>query len=270
MPSEPWSEIAFDFAGPFPSGLYLLVAVDENSRFPEVEIVYSTSAKAVIPRLRAIFARQGYPSVVKYDNGPPFQGQEFADFAATCGFKHRRIMPLWPEANGTVERLNKFVRASVSADKDWKSEFHSFLMHYRATPHCATQISLFEALTGRKMNMGLPDIPNSKPTPISSRVSMNDAVSKSKMKEYADKRRHTAPSPLIPGDHVLVKQPKINKLTPLYKSDPYTVVKKHGSMVTAERDGHSVTRNSSYFRPIKVVMLPEEKEEVNDTDKENT
>ncbi|MCG7866506.1 MAG: hypothetical protein JAY74_09055 [Candidatus Thiodiazotropha taylori] len=60
LPPEPWSEIALDFAGPFPSGQYVLVALDEHSRFPEVEIVPSTSAKTVIPRLSSIFARQGF------------------------------------------------------------------------------------------------------------------------------------------------------------------------------------------------------------------
>lgn len=102
LPSGPWSEVAVDFAGPFPSGQYLLVVVYEYSRFPEVEIIHSTSAKVVLPRLKSIFARQGLPSVVKTDNGPPFQGQEFADFAVICGFKHRKITPLWPEANGGV------------------------------------------------------------------------------------------------------------------------------------------------------------------------
>lgn len=167
LPSKPWSEVAVDFAGPFPSGQYLLVVVDEHSRFPEVEVVHSISAKVVIPRLSSIFARQGYPSVVKSDNGPPFQGQEFTEFAATCGFKHRRITPLWPEANGTVERfmgtLNKFIRAAVTDNRDWRNELPSFLMHYRATPHSATQISPFEALTGRKMNVGFPEIPKPKP-----------------------------------------------------------------------------------------------------------
>ena len=256
LPSEPWSEIAVDFAGPFPSGHYMLVVVDEHSRFPEVEIIHSTSAKAVIPRLNAIFSRQGYPKIVKSDNGPPFQGQEFAEFATVCGFRHRRITPLWPEANGTAERfmstLNKFVHAAVADKQDWKNELSNFLMHYRATPHSATQISPFEALTGRKMNIGFPEVPKPKSIPLATRITHNDAVSKSKMKEYADKKRHTTPSSLSQGDHVLVKQRKLDKLTPPYNPDPYTVIEKRGSMVIADRDGHTVTRNSSQFRPVKI------------------
>ena len=38
--------------------------MDDYSRFPEVEIFGSTSAKTVIPKLDSIFARQGIPVVV--------------------------------------------------------------------------------------------------------------------------------------------------------------------------------------------------------------
>ena len=62
-----------DFPVPFPSGDYLLVVIDEYSRFPEVEIVKSTSATSVIPKLDFIFARQGIPDELKTDNAPPLQ-----------------------------------------------------------------------------------------------------------------------------------------------------------------------------------------------------
>ena len=61
LPSAPWKEAAIDVAGPFPSGDYIMVVIDEYSRFPEVELLTSRSAKAVTPKLDAIFARQGVP-----------------------------------------------------------------------------------------------------------------------------------------------------------------------------------------------------------------
>lgn len=162
LPPGPWSEVAIDFSGPFPSGDYFLLVLDEYSRYPEIEVGTSTSAKTAIPRLQSIFSRQGYPTVVKCDNGPPFQGQDFADFASMCGFKHRRITPLWPEANGAVERfmavINKFVRSMISESRNLKSELASFLLHDRATPHSSTKVSTFEATTGRKMNIGIPKV----------------------------------------------------------------------------------------------------------------
>jgi hypothetical protein len=65
LPHAPWQEVAADFVGLFPSGELLLVVVDEISRFPEVEIVTTTSARAVIPKLDNIFSRQGVPVVLK-------------------------------------------------------------------------------------------------------------------------------------------------------------------------------------------------------------
>ena len=60
------------------AGHYVLVAIDDYSRSPEVKIVHSTSAKAVLPKLDGFFAAYGVPQVFKSDNGPPFNGHEFA------------------------------------------------------------------------------------------------------------------------------------------------------------------------------------------------
>jgi len=91
LPSAPWKEVAIDFAGPFPSGDYIMVVTDKFSHFPEVEILTSTSAKAVIPKLDAFEKRA--LDVLKSDNGPPFNGHEFKNFSEYPGFKHRRITP---------------------------------------------------------------------------------------------------------------------------------------------------------------------------------
>ena len=61
LPSAPWKNVSLDFLSPIPTGEYLLVVMDDYSRLPEVEIVTSTAATAVIPKLDSIFARQGIP-----------------------------------------------------------------------------------------------------------------------------------------------------------------------------------------------------------------
>ena len=57
--------------------------VDNYSRFPFVEPVSSTSARAVIPKLDQLFSSFGPPRIVKFVNGPPFNGEEFTKFAYT-------------------------------------------------------------------------------------------------------------------------------------------------------------------------------------------
>lgn len=79
-------EVSVDFTGPFTSGDYLLVVVDDHSRYQEVEIVKSTAASAVIPKLDKIFSTFGIPKIFKTDNGPPFNNHCFADFSSYLGF----------------------------------------------------------------------------------------------------------------------------------------------------------------------------------------
>ena len=153
LPSAPWKEVAVDFAGPFPSGDYIMVVTDEFSRFLEVEILTSTSARAVIP----------IPDVLKSDNGPPFNGHEFKNFADCLGFKHRKITPCWPRANGEAERLvqtlEKSIRIAHLEGKNWKQELYKVLRQYRATPHSTTSVSPSEALNNRKLKTTIPELP---------------------------------------------------------------------------------------------------------------
>ena len=88
LPERPWQKISLDFSGPYPSGEYCLIVVDDYSRYPVVELVSTTSAAAVIPRLDKIFSMFGIPEKSKSDNGPPFQSREFAEYAKTQGFRH--------------------------------------------------------------------------------------------------------------------------------------------------------------------------------------
>ena len=255
LPSAPWKEVAVDFTGPYASGEYLLVVVDEYSRYPEVEIVTSTSSKATIPKLDAIFARQGVPDVVKTDNGPPFHGHEFARFSAYLGFTHRRVTPLWPRANGEVERLNrtlgKVIRTAESEGVSWKQQLYKFLRQYRATPHSTTNVSPSEALNSRKLKCELPELQ----TPMQSHkhdafLRERDAQQKSQMKEYTDNLLHAKPSNLKEGDTVLVRQPKKTKHTPPFNPQPFEVMTRRGNMIVARRGEKITKRNISHFKRI--------------------
>ncbi len=72
LPDNPFDEVSIDFASV--NGETLLLLVDDYSRFRFVELVSSTSASVVIPKLDKLFAMFGTPRVVKSDNGPPFNG----------------------------------------------------------------------------------------------------------------------------------------------------------------------------------------------------
>ena len=72
LPSSPWRGVSIDFCGPYPTGEYLMVIIDNFSRFPIVELIRSTAASSTVPHLDKIFGIFGIPEMVRTDNGPPF------------------------------------------------------------------------------------------------------------------------------------------------------------------------------------------------------
>ena len=104
LPAAPWAEVSADF-GHLQNGKYLLVVTDEYSCYVVVNILDSISTTSVIPCLDKIFAEFSMPVSLKTDNGPPFNSYKFKTYASITEFRHRRITPLWPQANVETERF---------------------------------------------------------------------------------------------------------------------------------------------------------------------
>ena len=141
-------------------------------------------------QIRCFFARQGTPEVVKTDNGPPFNGGQFASWVKYVGFHHRKITSRWPEAIGEAERfmrtLYKAIRAAKLAKGDWRQEIFSFLRHYRATPHSTTGLSPSEMLNSRNLRTEVPVIVKRKKVTFEDQIKLaqqKDARLKDRMKE---------------------------------------------------------------------------------------
>ena len=71
----------------------------------------STGFKQTKEKLKKTFAYLGIPRQVTSDNGPPFNSEQFKDFAKEEGFVYHRVTPNHPRANGQVkivmQTLNK-------------------------------------------------------------------------------------------------------------------------------------------------------------------
>ena len=98
LPEAAWLYVGMDFVGPFPTGENLLVLVDYYSCFPE--IMTKITAEALEPRLRRIFSRYGVLQRIVTDNAQTFCSTHFANLMVEYGIKHRKITPLYPQANG--------------------------------------------------------------------------------------------------------------------------------------------------------------------------
>ena len=157
MPDVPCDKVHLDFYGPLPSGEYLLVVIDRYSRYPEVEIIRSTKASVVIPKLDKIFATHGIPSVVKADNGPPFNSDDFERYLNTLGIEREPSIPEWPQCNAEVERfMQPLGKAAHVEGRAWQQELYRFLLQYRTTPH--TQVPPSELLFNSVIQGRLPNL----------------------------------------------------------------------------------------------------------------
>ena len=112
-----------------------------------------------------------------------------------------------------MERQNrtllKAMRVAHNEGKDWREEVRHFLRAYRTTPHSTTGVSPAEMLFKRKLRTHLPSLRYSD---LDGEVRDKDRGSKLRMQENADRSRRPAEI-LNPGDQVLVKQDKTNKLS---------------------------------------------------------
>ena len=131
-----------------------MLIVDYFSRYPEVIKLKSTSSKAVIEAVKAVFSRHGIPETVKSDNGPQFSSDEFARFAADYGFRHTTSSPHFPQSNGLAERTVQTVKNILKGNQDP----YLAILTYRFTqlPWCG--LSPAQLLMGRQLRTNLPQI----------------------------------------------------------------------------------------------------------------
>ena len=194
LPRGPWQKVSVDFAGPLRNKDMALVFWDQYARYPFVEFTSSTFADYVIPLFTRVFNTYGIPEEIKSDNGPPFNGSKFANFAQEQGFRHRKVTPGWAEANGDVERfmqtLKKSARISKLEGKAIREGVQITVGSYRAKPHPATKESPDMLMFGRELRRKLPEriVPTGE-IPYD-QIRQRDAAKKKQMKEYADKRRN--------------------------------------------------------------------------------
>ena len=251
-PSGPWQDCAADLLGPLPSGESLLVVVDYFSRYFEVVILRSTTSAKIIESLKQIFARFGVPYTLKTDNGPQLVSEEFEAFLAENGIEHRTTPPLWPQANGEVERQNRTLMKSIQIaqieGKDWRQELQTFLIAYRSTPQMTTGATPFYLIFGREMRSKLPDLRREAPV-TNEEVRDRDWSRKLSQKEYVDAKRRATESEIEIGDQVLLRNPKANKLSPNYNPSPCEVINRKGGEVTVRsKAGVDVKRNVSFVK----------------------
>jgi hypothetical protein len=110
-----------------------------------------------------MFATHGLSHSITNDNGPPVALNAFTDYLKKNDIVHHRTTPLWPQANGEVERQNRSllqrIKIAQGEGRNWKDKLLTYSFAYnRTTPHSTLGISPAEALYGRKLRTKLPEM----------------------------------------------------------------------------------------------------------------
>ncbi|KAK3698601.1 hypothetical protein QZH41_014579, partial [Actinostola sp. cb2023] len=191
LPEGPWRAVAIDFLGPLPTGTH------------------------------------------DGDNGPQFISEKFKIFMQESGINHRRVTAKWPQANGEVERQNRSImkrlKLAQAEGKDWRRELVRYLAVYRTTPQQTTGSTPAFLLMGRHPRTKLPEL--SQPVHGDEETRDRDQLMKFKSKQYADVKRNAKTSEVKPGDIVLLKQERQNKLSTTFESRKYRVEERKGNQV---------------------------------------
>ncbi|KAL1258966.1 hypothetical protein QQF64_009543, partial [Cirrhinus molitorella] len=130
-PEEPWVRVHIDFAGPLEDHMFL-VLLDAHSKWPEVEIMKSTSSVKTVEALRSIFGRFGLPQQL--------------------------VTPYHPSTNGLAERFVQTMKKALKSTQGKGSlnqRLNTFLLSYRNTPHATTKLSPATAMFKRQLRTRL-------------------------------------------------------------------------------------------------------------------
>ena len=114
--TQPFERISLDFKGPLSScsqNKFMLVIVDEYSRFPFVYACNDMKASTVINKLTDLFSVFGFPGYVHSDQGSNFMSYEFKSWLHSMGIPTSRTTRFNPRGNGQVERYNGIIWKTV-------------------------------------------------------------------------------------------------------------------------------------------------------------
>lgn len=106
---RPLQRLSIDFVGPKPStnsNRYILVIVDEYSRYPFAYPCSDMSSSTVIRCLTNLFTLVGCPETLHSDRGAQFVSSELRNFLYENGVTISHSSPYHPIGNGQCERMN--------------------------------------------------------------------------------------------------------------------------------------------------------------------
>ena len=160
VPTGPWTHIAIDHIGPFPTSnngnKYVLVIVDRFTKYAEAipceDDSALTTARILVDH---IICRHGFPIVILSDRGPGFTSALLHDVMKMLNIKKIKTTAYHPQSNGGVEIVNKTVKKTLKLwinerHNDWDVLLPYALFSYNTAVHSVAHHSPFYLTYGRE------------------------------------------------------------------------------------------------------------------------
>ena len=161
LADSPFSRVSVDLIGPLPVTTphrfkYILMYVDNASRYAETIPLRDINASTVADALFEIGTRVGFPTTLCSDNGAQFTSEMFSQYMILLGSRHIRSSPYHAAGNGIVERLNGTLKVCLSklaqeVPTVWDEYLPAVMFCYRDSPHASTGYSPFEVVYGHQV-----------------------------------------------------------------------------------------------------------------------
>ena len=253
LADSPFSRVSVDLIGPLPVTTphrfkYILMYVDNASRYAEAIPLRDINASTVADALFEIGTRVGFPTTLCSDNGAQFTSEMFSQYMNLLGSRHIRSSPYHAAGNGIVERLNGTLKVCLSklaqeVPTVWDKYLPTVMFCYRDSPHASTGYSPLEVVYGHQVQGPLEFLKEcfEPPTLEQEDYDLHEYVlnlksrlretcklahehlreSQLKNKVLFDKRSRTRM--LCPGDKVLILLPTSSRKLLLKWRGPYVV-----------------------------------------------
>ena len=234
VPREPFSLIAIDFAGPFPSdnkNELILVFLDRFTGFPYLipvsqNITAVETANILIERIISV---HGFPTSIISDRDPRFTSRFWQQFMANIKIDLNMATAYHHQTNGQTEHRIRTVRQCLRNYVNLKgTKWTRHLPHVQtamnAAPGDSTSLSPFEAIFGRTINL-LPSVkvlPTAVPSAddIASQIMKNQQLARNalhkaraRQTKTSEKRRKEGPLIISGQSEVALRfEPYIHKL----------------------------------------------------------
>jgi hypothetical protein len=161
---SPMYLIGMDTIGPLTTELngnqYILVIIDQFTRYVELYPIRDTSAIAAAQPLVEYVCRYGMPYYIQSDKGSQFVNELIAELIKLMGTTHITTLPYSKEENAIVERSNKEVMRHLRAlvfdmgcHTDWSLKLPLVSRIMNSTVHSATGVSPASLLFGSSVNL---------------------------------------------------------------------------------------------------------------------